>query len=239
MILFPAIDMLDGRGVRLLYGKRELVTDYGDPKELAERWVGKGTKWLHMVDLNAAFGDGYIHDTFIKAIVCLAKRSGVMTQLGGGMRDEERIRHCLEDLEVDRVIIGSLALDDEFLGRVTERYGARIVVSIDAKNDRVVVKGWTETSEIGPLELAEKVKAKGVETVVFTDVSRDGAMCGCNKEKTIELSLQSKLNIIASGGISSEDDIKALSAAGVYGAILGRCLYNGEVDFEEINNTLS
>ena len=231
MILFPAIDILDGRAVRLLYGDRNKVTDYGCPVALAKKWKELGAEYLHMVDLNAAFDGNSVNDEVIKSVRAAAD---IPIQMGGGFRSMERVAYCLDTLGVDRAIVGSTAvLDFPLFAKICERYKEKIACGIDARNGKVAVKGWTEECEVAPLELALRAKGVGVDTVIFTDITRDGALTGVNAEATVELQINSGMNIIASGGMASLEDVRLLLGKNVYGAILGKSIYNGNIDLKE------
>lgn len=225
MILYPAIDILDGRAVRLLYGKREDVTDYGDPVDCARRWVDAGAKILHVVDLSGAFGEQGGFDRILEHIAKL----GVPVQSGGGLRSMEGI-HRRFRAGADRVVLGTVCVEHpETLYEAVEMYGSKIVAGIDAKDGRLVVRGWTQTADKDAFEFGCEAKALGVADAVFTDVGRDGALTGVNLTDTVRMG-ETGLNIIASGGIRGIDDLRALKEKGVYGAILGRAIYTGRID---------
>lgn len=225
MILYPAIDILQGRAVRLLYGKRDAVTDYGDPVECARRWVDAGAEILHVVDLSGAFGEASGFDKVVERIAKL----GVPVQSGGGLRSMEEI-HRRFRAGADRVVLGTVCVEHpEILYEAVEKYGSRIVAGIDAKDGRLAVRGWTEIADKDAFEFGCEAKALGVTDAVFTDVGRDGAMTGVNLADTVKMG-ETGLNVIASGGIRGIDDLRALRAQGVYGAILGRAIYTGMID---------
>ncbi|MDR3294017.1 MAG: 1-(5-phosphoribosyl)-5-[(5-phosphoribosylamino)methylideneamino]imidazole-4-carboxamide isomerase [Clostridiales bacterium] len=231
MILFPAIDILDGKAVRLHLGKRDTAMHYGDPVALAKKWASLGAEYLHIVDLNAAFDNTRINDEIIKE---LRRAVDIPLQLGGGFKSLERIKYCLEEIGIDRAIIGSAAVTNPTLfSSAAARYEKRIVCGIDERDGKVSIKGWTEDSGLTPIELCGRVKAAGITTVVYTDITRDGALTGVNAEKTVALQNKSGLNVIASGGVASLRDIEVLKAQGVYGAILGKALYAETVDLRE------
>ncbi|MDR2090754.1 MAG: 1-(5-phosphoribosyl)-5-[(5-phosphoribosylamino)methylideneamino]imidazole-4-carboxamide isomerase [Clostridiales bacterium] len=231
MILFPAIDILDGRAVRLSLGKRDTATVYGEPAELAKKWADLGAEFLHVVDLNAAFDNAAVNEKQIEDIRRAVK---IPVQLGGGFKSMDRIAHCLDNLGIDRAIIGSAAVTNPALFQeAAKKYGGRIICGIDERNGRVSIKGWVEDGGITPVELCAKVKSAGVTTVVYTDISRDGTLTGANVGKTYLLQKLSGLNIIASGGVASAEDIRALKEKGIYGAILGKSLYEKTLDLSE------
>lgn len=230
MILFPSVDILNGRAIRLLYGDRNRVTDYGDPLEVVKRYIDAGAKHLHVVDLNGAFDGTEENDETIEKIAELP----IKKQLGGGIRTEARARKVLNEIGFDRIVLGSACVTDpELVARLTREFGNRIVGCLDSKDGKVVVKGWTEQSLYTPFELAESLKRTGITDLVFTDVSRDGAMVGVNAELTAQLQNQTGMNLIASGGVKDMRDLESLREKGVYGAILGRSLYNGSINLKE------
>ncbi len=225
MILFPAIDILEGRAVRLLYGDRARVTDYGDPVERAKRWVDEGAEFLHVVDLSGAFGQRSAFEGILERIASL----GVPVQSGGGLRTAEDVARRF-GAGASRVVLGTVCVKDPpVLRAAVERYGERIVAGIDAKNGKLTVRGWTEETEKDAFSFGCEARALGVKYAVFTDVSRDGALSGVNAEATARMA-ESGLQIVASGGIRDYADLAALRARGVYGAVLGRSLYEGTVD---------
>ena len=231
MRLYPAIDILDNRAVRLLHGRRDKVTEYGDPVELAKKWQAAGAEILHTVDLNGAFDTSDVNGSTISKII---KSLDIPVQLGGGIKSFERVKFCIEQLGASYVVLGTAAvLNPDIMQRACEKYGEKIVCGIDVKDGLVAVKGWVEVSNITAKTLADRVKKMGVKTVVFTDISRDGALTGVNVEATAHLQNASGMNIIASGGVRGLDDLKALKAKGAFGAIIGKALYTGDIDLRE------
>ena len=230
MILFPAIDILDGQAVRLKYGDKAQKTVYGDPLEFAERWAAAGAQYLHVVDLSGAFSGESGIDELIRTI-CSKVR--IPVQSGGGLRSLRDIERRLE-AGAERVVIGTMAFNnpDEFALAVY-RFGNRIVAGIDAKNGLFAVRGWTEQTDIDAVAFGKKVKHMGLDYALFTDISKDGAMAGVNVAATVSMQQQTGLQIIASGGVSSLDDLRSLQENGVYGAVLGRALYDGAIDLRE------
>lgn len=225
MLLYPAIDVLNGRAVRLLYGKRSEVTDYGDPVECARRWVDAGAQILHVVDLSGAFGEASGIEKIIERIAKL----GVPVQSGGGLRSMEEI-HRRFRAGADRVVLGTVCVEHpEILYEAAEKYGSKIVAGIDAKDGKLAVRGWTEIADKDAFEFGCEAKALGIADAVFTDIGRDGALTGVNVADTVKMG-ETGLNIIASGGIRGIDDLRALKASGVYGAILGRAIYTNRID---------
>lgn len=231
MILFPAIDILNNQAVRLLYGDKNQVTIYGSPLEMAEKWVAQGAEFLHIVDLNAAFDDDSTNEKTIKE---LASKIGVPIQIGGGMRTMQKATRYLDKFGVNRIIVGTAAVTDEaFFEKVTKSFGSRIVSGIDVRDGKVAIKGWVDSVNISAKELALRARDSGVTTVVYTDISRDGALCGVNVEGTMRLSIETQMNVIASGGVKDINDVKRLTFAKTYGAILGKSLYEHTLDFTE------
>ena len=230
MILYPAIDMLDGKAVRLRQGKRDDVTVYGDPVEMSAKWRAKGAEWLHLVDLTAAFEGKTAHLPLIREVV--AAFDG-QVELGGGLRTMQDIELRVK-AGVKRCIIGTAAAENPELVRQAARaFPGCIAVGIDAKNGLVATRGWVETSTLTAVELALRMRDMGVKDVIYTDVSRDGMMQGPNVDSTRRLIEQTGMDIIGSGGVSCLNDLGNLKAAGCAGAILGRAMYEGAFTLEE------
>lgn len=231
MKLFPAVDILDGQAVRLLEGKRDKVTVYGDPLEMAHKWAEKGAKYLHIVDLNSAFGEFNKNEDILKKI---AREINITVELGGGLRSEDRIKYILDEVGFARAIIGSsIVTDPELLEKVAKVYGERIVAGLDARNGKLSIKGWLEDSAKTPLETALWLKQYGIKDIVYTDISRDGKLVGANVQGTKELQYESRMNVIASGGVSKLSDLLTLKDNGIYGAIIGKALYENTIDLKE------
>ncbi|MCA3260737.1 MAG: 1-(5-phosphoribosyl)-5-[(5-phosphoribosylamino)methylideneamino]imidazole-4-carboxamide isomerase [Telmatospirillum sp.] len=234
MILFPAIDLKDGACVRLLRGAMEHATVFNtDPAAQAAVFEAAGCRWLHLVDLDGAFAGQSKNGAAVQAIL---KRVKVPAQLGGGIRTAEHIRTWLE-AGIARVILGTVALRDPALVKqACKDWPGRIVVGIDARDGRVAVEGWAETSDVTALDLARRFVDAGVAAIVYTDIDRDGAMQGPNVDATAALARAVPIPIIASGGVSSLADLAALKARaadGIAGAISGRALYDGRIDLAE------
>lgn len=231
MILFPAIDLKQGQVVRLLYGRADAVTVYGeDPAGQAQAFQAAGFQWLHVVDLDGAFsGSGGNGD----AVAAILKATDLPVQLGGGIRDLARIEAWLE-LGVRRVILGTVAVKDPDLVRQACRlFPGRIVVGVDAKEGYVAVEGWAERSSLTTLDLASRFRDAGVAALLYTDVGRDGALTGVDVAGTAELAKASGMPVIASGGVAGIEDMEALLAAkepGIEGVVVGRALYDGRLD---------
>lgn len=230
MILLPAIDLYDGKGVRLYKGRYEEMTVYTeDPVSTAKEIETSGASWLHVVDLEGARDGTPVNLPVVQAI---AEATSLSIEMGGGIRSLETIETILK-AGVRRVILGTKALEDEaFLKEALHRYGGAIAVGVDARDGKVATHGWTTTSDVEAEAFIQHLSELGVETVIATDISKDGAMNGTNRQ-LYERLVQIPIQIIASGGVSSLDDIAALRKTGVYGAILGKAMYTGAVDLKE------
>lgn len=224
MQIYPAIDIKDGRAVRLRQGLAADVTDYGTPAEAAMDWKTQGATYLHVVDLDGAFeGKG----RNLPLVAEIVRETGLPVELGGGIRTMEDIEARLS-LGVARVILGTVALTDpELVRRACARYPGRIACGIDAKDGRVAVRGWVEASDVDPVDLALRMKDAGVQDVIYTDIRRDGMQTGPNVEATAELVRRTGLRVIGSGGVGKIQDLYDLRDAGCAGAIVGKALYNG------------
>jgi phosphoribosylformimino-5-aminoimidazole carboxamide ribotide isomerase len=227
--IFPAIDLRQGHVVRLAEGDKDRQTVYGhEPRAVAERWVGQGADWLHVVNLDGALGEpGAVNQTALAAICAL----GVPVQFGGGLRDRASLQQAFE-LGVRRVVIGTAAVEQpELVGWALAEYGAEsVAVGLDARDGLVRVRGWETATGIPAIELGRQLRLRGVEWCIFTDVARDGLQTGVNVAATTALSAETGLKVIASGGVAGRDDIDRVHAAGLAGVIVGRALYEGHVD---------
>ncbi len=238
MILFPAIDLKDGACVRLAQGDMIRATVYEtDPAAQALRFADIGFRWLHMVDLNGAFEGRSVNGTAVDAILdAIGDATDMKVQLGGGIRDMAAIEGWLAR-GVARVILGTVALRDPNLVREAARaFPGRVAVGIDARDGRVAVEGWAEQSDIKALDLAREFDDAGVAAIIFTDIARDGVMSGPNVAATADLARALTTAVIASGGVSCLDDLRALkdvADAGIAGVISGRALYDGRLDAAE------
>jgi len=235
MLLIPAIDLKDGKCVRLRQGRMEDDTVFSDnPVEVAGRWVAAGARRIHLVDLDGAFAGKPKNAEIIHAIV--AAYPDVPVQIGGGIRDEETVQAYL-DAGVQYVIIGTKAVSDPlFVRDIALAYPGHIIVGLDAKDGKVAVDGWSKLSRHDVVDMAQKFESYGVEAIIYTDISRDGMMNGVNVEATAKLANAIRIPVIASGGITNMDDITALGAVadqGIMGAITGRAIYEGTLDFAE------
>lgn len=232
MIVFPAIDIQHGHAVRLRQGvESDSTTYFDDPVEAAKKWCDEGGQFLHVVDLDGAFEGKRINADIIGKI-CDAV--DIPVEVGGGIRDEEAIKTYL-DRGVNRVIIGSKAVEDsDFITAMAKKYGSQLAVSIDAKGDVVATRGWVDGSDKKVLPFAQFLLSIGVNTIVYTDISRDGMLTGPNMDMLAQLQQLPYIRLIASGGMSSIDDLKALQKLGVYGAITGKALYEGKITMAKI-----
>jgi len=232
MIVYPAIDLRGGKVVRLKEGDPARMTSYSDdPAETARKWLGEGASWLHVVNLDGAFGEG---DNANRAALESILKLGARVQFGGGIRSMEAIADILR-LGVSRAILGTIAIEQpSIVADALTRFGAeQIAVGIDARDGLVRTRGWKDNSGVSALDLALQMRTVGLGTVIFTDVSRDGLGSGLNIPSTRELAERSGLDVIASGGVHTIDDVKAAKDAGLAGCIIGRALYDGTVDLKE------
>ncbi|WP_371348307.1 1-(5-phosphoribosyl)-5-[(5-phosphoribosylamino)methylideneamino]imidazole-4-carboxamide isomerase [Ancylobacter sp. IITR112] len=231
MILFPAIDLKDGKCVRLQQGDMARATIFNhDPAQQAAQFEAQGFRYLHIVDLDGAFAGAPVNAAPVERIL---EAVTMPVQLGGGIRDIGRVEDWLEK-GITRVILGTAAVrDPAFVKEAARRFPGRVAVGLDAKDGRVAVEGWAETSDLTALELAQRFEDAGVAAIIYTDIARDGLLKGLNMEATIALADAISIPVIASGGLASLDDVKALlepRAAKLEGAITGRALYDGRLD---------
>jgi len=231
MNIIPAIDLIGGQAVRLMKGDYNKVTIYSpDPTEVAKSFESQGAEFLHIVDLDGAKEGSTANFDTIRGIVT---NTSLSVEVGGGIRNMETVKRYV-DLGVDRVIIGTAAVTDpDFLREAVRTYPDHIVVGIDIKDGMVAIKGWLEISELSCFDFCQKVQDLGVKTIICTDISKDGMMSGTNLELYRELSDRFSLNVIASGGVSTMDDVQKLSEMNLYGAILGKALYTGAIDLSD------
>ena len=230
MELFPAIDLIGGCAVRLVKGDYAQKTVYSDnPSEVAKSFAAAGAKYLHVVDLEGAKDGGTPNLETIQNIV---ENGGLLVEVGGGIRSEEVIQKYL-DAGVFRVILGTAAVQNPaFLEDMVQKYGEKIAVGVDIKDGMVAIKGWTEVSAESCFDFCEKLQKIGVKTIICTDISKDGLLSGTNLELYKELSEKFSVDIVASGGVTTLDDVKKLADMGMYGAILGKALYTGNIDLK-------
>jgi len=231
MQLYPAIDLRGGNCVRLHQGDYGQETVYGsDPAAMARHWIDQGATWLHVVDLDGARAGKPVQLETVAQIVAAAGK--VPVQLGGGLREEAHIRQAL-DAGVSRVILGTRALRDaEWAGNITRAHPGKVVLGLDAREGRVAAQGWLETDSLTVAEVLDRAKDWPLAAIVFTDIGRDGTLKGCNVEATAEVARLASVEVIASGGIGSLEDILAVAKAGLPGCIVGRALYDGRVDLK-------
>jgi len=235
MLLIPAIDLKDGKCVRLKQGRMEDSTVFSDdPVAMADRWVEAGARRLHLVDLNGAFEGKPMNAGVIKAIA--EKHPDLPIQVGGGIRDEETIQTYL-DAGVQYVIIGTKAVNaPHFVNDICLEFPGHIIIGLDAKDGKVAIDGWSKLSKHDVIDMAKHFEQDGVAAIVYTDISRDGMMNGVNIDATVKLAQAINIPVIASGGITNLEDVRGLCAVaeeGITGAITGRAIYEGTLDFVE------
>ncbi|MFV0401099.1 MAG: 1-(5-phosphoribosyl)-5-[(5-phosphoribosylamino)methylideneamino]imidazole-4-carboxamide isomerase [Oscillospiraceae bacterium] len=232
MEIYPAIDLRDGKVVRLSqgdYDKMEVYSD--DPVEVAKGFREKGARNLHLVDLDGAKDGALSNFETIRRIV---ESAGLFVEVGGGIRDEERIRRYLE-IGVSRVILGTVAAEQpEFVREMVGKFGGAVAVGVDARDGLVAVKGWRELTQLDSVAFCRELAGMGVETIIYTDISRDGMMQGVNLGIYDRLRREVECNFIASGGVSAMEDLERLREMQVYGAIIGKALYTGAIDLEAV-----
>ncbi|MBQ7820750.1 MAG: 1-(5-phosphoribosyl)-5-[Clostridia bacterium] len=231
MKILPAIDLYEGSAVRLYKGDYSQMTVYStDPVSVARDFVACGAAEIHLVDLEGAKSGGLDNFETVSRIVA---ETGAFCEIGGGIRSFEAVEKYV-DAGIGRVILGTAAVCDRaFLEEAVKRYGDKIAVGADIKNGKVAIKGWTEESDFTVYDFCDGLEALGVKTLICTDVSRDGAMIGTNRELYRELASRYTMNIIASGGVSTLEDVRALTDMNIYGAIIGKAYYTGAVDLRE------
>jgi phosphoribosylformimino-5-aminoimidazole carboxamide ribotide isomerase len=228
MIILPAIDIKGGQCVRLYQGDYAQVTTYdADPVQVAQRWQSAGASWLHVVDLDGAAAGRPVN---VEVIRRMRAGTSLRIELGGGMRLLAHMQQMF-DLGIDRVILGTVALTDRaLLAETLARWGERTAVGLDARNGRVAIAGWRETSQVQAASLAVELSASGVQRFIYTDIARDGALKGPNLEGLRQIQQVITCPLIASGGVASLDDLRSLAALGIEGTIVGKALYTGDVD---------
>ena len=231
MKIFPAIDLIGAQAVRLVKGDYNQKTVYNsDPIEVAKSFYSKGAEYLHLVDLDGAKSGNTDNFEVIRQIVM---RSGLKVEVGGGIRNMQTVEKYLS-AGVFRVIIGTAAITDpDFLDEALEKHGEKIAVGVDIKDGFVATHGWTEVSDVSCEEFVQKMQQKGVKTIICTDISKDGMMSGTNIELYRSLSERFSIDITASGGVSTLEDVETLNNMNMYGAILGKALYTGAIDLEK------
>lgn len=232
MIIYPAIDIIDGKAVRLSQGKFDDVTVFNDiPADAAKDWVDAGAEYIHIVDLDGArYGKSFITG-IIKDIT---EKYNIPVQTGGGVRTIQDVEDRI-NAGASRVIIGTAAVkNSELVKEAVEKFGDKIAVGVDAKNGMVAISGWEEVSDISAVDLCLKMKDYGVKTVIYTDISKDGMMSGPNIEATKDLIDKTGLDVIASGGVSKMEDLENVESIGSAGVIIGKALYNGALDLKQV-----
>ena len=231
MYIFPAIDLYEGKAVRLLRGEYDQMTVYSEnPIESAYEFEASGASHIHMVDLEGAKNGGTPNIDIVRQV---AEKTGLFVEIGGGIRSMDVIDAYI-GAGIDRVILGTAAVQNtEFVKAAVDKYGEKIAVGADIKDGYVAIKGWTEKSQYTCFEFCEKMQNLGVKTLICTDVSKDGAMQGTNRELYRELSEKFNMQIVASGGVSTIDDVKALAKMNLYGAIIGKAYYTNAISLKE------
>ena len=231
MIILPAIDMYDHKAVRLFKGDYNQMTVYSnDPISIAHKFKDAGAEWIHLVDLEGA-RDATTPN--LDLAIKIVQNCGLKAEIGGGIRNEDTVKKYL-DAGLDRVILGTAALNNrDFLEKMVSEYKQHIAVGVDIKNGMVATSGWLETSGVKYEDFCSDLEALGVSTIICTDISKDGAMKGTNLELYKKLNSSFNINTVASGGVSSIEDIKALRAINTYGAIIGKAYYTGAIDIAE------
>jgi len=230
-IIYPAIDMRGGKCVRLMQGDYSKETVYGDsPFDMAKTFVEQGAEWIHMVDLDGAKAGSPVNDRFVLQV---ARELSAKVQIGGGIRTAEDVERYLEN-GVDRVILGSAAINNpDFVKAMLAKYGAKIAIGLDAKDGYVATEGWVETSTVKATVLGKELAEAGAETFIFTDIATDGMLSGPNVDATVELARVTGASVIASGGVSSVEDLQALrkfAGDGVSGSIVGKAIYTEKIN---------
>ena len=231
MNIFPAIDLYEGKAVRLFKGDYAQMTVYSEhPEEIGIAFAKAGARYIHIVDLEGAKNG---ETPNLATVVKIKQASGLFCEIGGGVRSMEVIRRYI-DAGMDRVILGTAAVTDpEFLKTAVTTYGDKIAVGVDIKDGKVAIKGWTEKSELDAFDFCEQMEKLGVKTLICTDISKDGAMQGTNRALYKQLSTRFSVDIVASGGVSSIEDIEKLAEMDLYGAIIGKAYYIGAIDLKQ------
>jgi|SRR5690625_975386 len=232
MIIFPAIDLLDGQCVRLIQGDYNQETIYSNsPVTVAKQWEEKSAEFIHVVDLNGAKTGESVNKEIIYEI---AAAVSIPIQVGGGIRSMETIKDYLEN-GVNRVIVGTAAINDQdFLQRAVNTFGDKIAVSIDARDGYVATDGWTDTSTVSALDLIKQIEKMGVKTIVYTDIAKDGMLQGPNVMEQETINNATTMDVIASGGVTTKGDVESLRNLHLYGTIIGKALYDGKLEFESL-----
>lgn len=235
MIIFPAIDLFEGKVVRLLRGDYAQMTVYSDhPEEIGKDFAAQGATHVHLVDLEGARSGSTPN---LETVLRIRESTGLFCEIGGGIRNMETVDTYLK-AGLDRVILGTAAVEDRgFLKKTVEKYGEKIAVGVDVRDGFVAVKGWTENSALCFMDFCKEMEETGVKTLICTDISRDGAMRGTNREMYRELSETLGLQITASGGVSTLEDVESLRKMNLYGAIIGKAYYTGDINLKKAIET--
>ena len=235
MIIFPAIDLFEGKAVRLLRGDYAQMTVYSDhPEEIGKDFAAQGATHVHLVDLEGARSGSTPN---LETVLRIRESTGLFCEIGGGIRNMETVDTYLK-AGLDRVILGTAAVEDRgFLKKAVEKYGEKIAVGVDVRDGFVAVKGWTENSALRFMDFCKEMEETGVKTLICTDISRDGAMRGTNREMYRELSETLGLQITASGGVSTLEDVESLRKMNLYGAIIGKAYYTGDINLKKAIET--
>ncbi len=235
MIIFPAIDLFEGKAVRLLRGDYAQMTVYSDhPEEIGKDFAAQGAAHVHLVDLEGARSGSTPN---LETVLRIRESTGLFCEIGGGIRNMETVDTYLK-AGLDRVILGTAAVEDRgFLKKTVEKYGEKIAVGVDVRDGFVAVKGWTENSALRFMDFCREMEETGVKTLICTDISRDGAMRGTNREMYRELSETLGLQITASGGVSTLEDVESLRKMNLYGAIIGKAYYTGDINLKKAIET--
>ncbi len=231
MIIYPAVDLYDGKAVRLFKGDYAQMTVYSEnPVSVAEDFKAQGAERVHLVDLEGA-KNGTTPN--LETVLAIKEKTGLFCEIGGGVRNMEVVSRYI-DAGLDRVILGTAAVaDPDFAAEAAAKYGEKIAVGVDIRDGFVAVKGWTEKTELNAFDFCKKMQAMGIKTLICTDISRDGAMKGANHGLYKKLSEELSMDIIASGGVSAMDDVKALRALNIHGAIIGKAYYTKAISLKE------
>lgn len=232
MIILPAIDLYEGKAVRLLKGRYQDMTVYSDrPEEVSLDFEAQGARWIHLVDLEGA-KSGKLDN--LKTVASIIRTCGLSAEIGGGIRTMDAVDRYIQEAGASRVILGTAAVTDpEFLEAAVKKYGEKIAVGIDLKDGYAAIKGWTETSDLSAEVFFRRMEDLGVKNIICTDISKDGAMAGTNRQLYKDLSGAFSIDITASGGVSTMEDVLALKEMGLYGAIIGKAYYTKAIDLRE------
>ena len=232
MIIFPSIDLLNNEAVRLIHGDRNKKTVYGNAIDIAVSHKESGAKRLHIVDLDGAFGNVTVNYDLIKA---MRKELNLELQVGGGIKSYEKIQYYLNDLNVNKIVLGTLCVTNiDLVEKAVDEFGAnRIVAGIDANGEYIMTQGWNNNSQIFLNDIVERLKNIGIQRYIYTDISRDGTLLGMNLERTSKLQKDFSIEVVASGGLKDINDIKNAKKMGIFGCIIGKAYYNGTINIKD------